>query len=138
MKSRTIVLIVLITIFSVSFLEYFIFYGRPSQAGENQTILVRIRIVEIGETENLLLKDNVLLLPAGSTAFDALLKVAEVRYTSYPGMGVFVDSVDGKPNTATKWWLYKVNDIYVNVSASRCVLENGDNIVWEYTSLFPF
>ncbi|MEM1874743.1 MAG: DUF4430 domain-containing protein [Candidatus Hadarchaeales archaeon] len=138
MKSiKTTVLVVLVAVFSVSLLEYFLFYGQPSSLRENQAIQVHISIVEVGE-ENFILKDNILLLSSGSTALDALLRIAEVQYTSYPGMGVFVNSIDGKANTATKWWLYKVNNVYVNVSASRCILENGDNVVWEYTSFFPF
>lgn len=139
MKSaKSIIIIVLLIVFSISFSWHFLFYGRPSPTKENQMIQIHISIVEVGETENSLLRENFLLLPSGSTVFDALLKVANVTYTSYPGMGVFVDSIDGKANTAAKWWLYKVNNVYPNISASRFALENGDNVVWEYTSFFPF
>jgi len=53
-------------------------------------------------------------------------------------LGVFVKSIDNLPNTGSKWWLYKVNGVYGTVSASRFLLDNQDNVVWEYTSFFPF
>ena len=74
----------------------------------------------------------------GTSVFDALRRVAEVEYDDYPGLGVFVKSIDNLSNTGNKWWLYKVNGVYGTVSASRFLLENRDSVVWEYTSFFPF
>jgi len=102
------------------------------------SIQVHIAIVDVGENENVVLKENVLFIPGGTSVFDALRKVAKVEYDDYPGLGVFVKSIDNISNTGSKWWLYKVNGVYGTVSASRFLLENRDNVVWEYTSFFPF
>jgi hypothetical protein len=103
-----------------------------------RSIQVHIAIVDVRENENVVLKENVLFMPGGASVFDALRKVAEVEYDDYPGLGVFVKSIDNLSNTGNKWWLYKVNGVYGTVSASRFLLENQDSVVWEYTSFFPF
>lgn len=102
------------------------------------SIQVHISIVDVRENENIILKENVLFITKGTSVFDALKKVAEVDYEIYPSLGVFVKSIDNLPNTGSKWWLYKVNGVYGTVSASRFLLDNQDNVVWEYTSFFPF
>lgn len=102
------------------------------------SIQVHITIVDVRENENIILKENVLFITKGTSVFDALKKVAEVDYEIYPSLGVFVKSIDNLPNTGSKWWLYKVNGVYGTVSASRFLLDNQDNVVWEYTSFFPF
>lgn len=126
--------IALLACFAVALPEYFIL-SRGREAENLEMLQVHITIVDA--SENTVLKENILFMPPGSTAFDALVKVASVQYAEYPGMGVFVQAIDNLSTTDQKWWLYRVNGSYPNVSASRLVLENGDNVVWEYTSFFP-
>jgi hypothetical protein len=98
---------------------------------------VSIRIVVVQPGENLLLKDENVSISAGTTVFEVLDRVADVRYKEYPGLGKFVISIDNVEQTEDKWWLYQVNGVYPNVAADRCVVIDGDNILWKFTSEWP-
>ena len=98
---------------------------------------VSIRIVVVQPGENLLLKDENVSISAGTTVFEVLDRVADVRYREYPGLGKFVISIDNVEQTEDKWWLYQVNGVYPNVAADRCVVIDGDNILWKFTSEWP-
>lgn len=46
-------------------------------------------------------------LPIASTAFTAILAVADIRYTDYGGeLGILVTSINGVANNSTHGWLY--------------------------------
>lgn len=98
---------------------------------------VSIRVVIVQPGENLLLKDENVEIFAKTTAFEVLESIAQVGYREYPGLGKFVISIDNVEQTEDKWWLYQVNGVYPNVAADRCVVADGDNILWEFTSEWP-
>ena len=70
--------------------------------------------------------------PAGSSALDALKKVAEVE-TSYGGG--FVTSINnmesGYPDKKSDWFYY-VNGFFANKGASNYIMTEGDFIRWDY------
>ncbi len=82
--------------------------------------------------------DNI-KLEEGKTVFDLLKKVTqennlEFSFKEYPGLGVFVESIDGISNDAkiNKWWQYWVNGEYAQAGASIYKFKNSDLIEWKY------
>ncbi len=78
-------------------------------------------------------------LEEGKTVFDLLKKVTqennlEFSFKEYPGLGVFVESIDGISNDAkiNTWWQYWVNGEYAQTGASIYKLKNNDLIEWKY------
>ncbi len=78
-------------------------------------------------------------LEEGKTVFDLLKKVTqennlEFSFKEYPGLGVFVESIDGISNDAkiNKWWQYWVNGEYAQAGASIYKFKNSDLIEWKY------
>lgn len=80
-------------------------------------------------------------LPIGSTAFTAILGVADVRYKDYGGdLGILVTSVDGLINNSTHGWLYWYRDteksewILSEYSCTKYILHRGDTVAFTYES----
>lgn len=73
-----------------------------------------------------------------ATVFSLLEELArregfEVKSTIYPGMGVFVESIDGVKNgTDGKYWQYWVNDKLGEVAADKKEIKVGDKIEWRF------
>jgi len=105
------------------------------------------------EMESISLKVNILLsygngtkiwhnntvLPLGSTAFNATLAIADVKYTESE-LGIFVTSINDVVGNSTHFWLYWGWDgetsewIFPDVGASEYILHRGDTIAWTYVS----
>ena len=98
---------------------------------------VSIRIMDIGAENTVLREDNVQITEKTS-AFEVLKGIADVGYREYPGIGVYITSIDNRAETETKWWLYYVNGVLSGIAANRYIVTDGDNILWKYTSEFPF
>lgn len=77
-------------------------------------------------------------VPAGSTAYDALVATGvgvNARQTSY---GVYVSSIGGlaeKEHGSGSGWTYAVNGIEPDRSAASYTLSEGDVIVWSYVNV---
>ncbi len=53
----------------------------------------------------------------------------------YPGLGVLVESMNGKTNGADdKYWQYTVNGVMPEVGADALQLHDGDVVEWHFTS----
>lgn len=98
---------------------------------------VSICIIDIGTEENTVLKDENVKISEKTSVFEMLQRIADVEYQEYPGVGVYVTSIDNKAATESKWWIYQVNGVYPNVAADKYIVTDGDNIVWKYTSEWP-
>jgi hypothetical protein len=76
-------------------------------------------------------------VPVGSTVFEAMstasmTKGLSFRASDYPGLGFFVEEINGIKNGQGKYWTLYVNGVYSNVGASSYELESGDRIEWRY------
>lgn len=98
---------------------------------------VSLRIIDVGAEENTVLRDENVQISEKTSVFEVMRGIADVGYKEYPGVGVYITSIDNKAATETKWWLYQVNGVYPNVAADRYIVTDGDNIVWKYTSEWP-
>jgi len=63
----------------------------------------------------------------GSSAFDALDKIAEVEATDGE-YGKFITSINGASQDESHYWMFFVNGKLASVGSSSYVLESGDEI----------
>jgi hypothetical protein len=75
--------------------------------------------------------------PPGSTVLDAMNILASTTpftFTSknFPGMGAFVESIDGKENAGGSYWFLYVNGKSAGTGASETRLKAGDTVEWRY------
>ncbi len=84
-------------------------------------------------------------VPAGSTLLDVTMLVAEVNYTTYPGMGVLVESINGVKNEHPFYWIWWIWTDWGGwqegpVAADKYVVSDKEVLLWYYenTSQSPF
>lgn len=51
---------------------------------------------------------------------------------TFPGLGVFVESIQGRPNADGMYWILYVNDAPASLGASRFKVTSGDVVEWRY------
>lgn len=77
-------------------------------------------------------------ITAGQTIEAAMRSLAaqKIGFTftekSYPGLGEFIDSIDGKPNGSGNYWFLYVNGKSSDTGASSTHLAPGDTVEWRY------
>ena len=79
-----------------------------------------------------------LSFPLNSTV-EAAMKLLEQQNPSftfteqnYPGLGEFVNSINGKQNVSGNYWFLYVNGIDSPTGISETTLHSGDSIEWRY------
>lgn len=100
----------------------------------NNEIIVTIQNVnDVILSGKIVIKDNM-------TAFEALKVFADSKgiKVKYQGSGTlaYVTSIDGlkeKANGPSSGWMFKVDNVFPNVSAGSCKLKPGDNLIWIYS-----
>jgi hypothetical protein len=80
----------------------------------------------------------------GMTLLNVTMLVAKVNYTMYPGMGAFVNSIDGVSNSHPRywmWWMWTTWGGWVEgpIACDRYVVGDGETLFWYYedTSISP-
>lgn len=73
----------------------------------------------------------------GDTVIDAmqgLVSDRKLMFTgrSFPGLGYFIDSINGVPNAGGKYWVFYVNGASSTEGASWVVLSPGDVVEWRF------
>jgi len=73
----------------------------------------------------------------GSTLLDVTSEVAEVNSTVYPGMGAFVQSINGIENRDPYYWMWWMWTEWGGwqegpVAADRYVVADGETLLWYY------
>lgn len=112
---------------------------KPQESGE----LVRISL-GIKYKNGTVVWHNSTLLGKGSTLLEATRKVALVNSTEHPGMGSFVNSINGVRNEHPYYWMWWYWDKNVGwtlgpVAADKYVVSDGEVLIWFYqdTSQYP-
>lgn len=54
----------------------------------------------------------------------------------YPGLGFFVDSINGTKNAGGKYWMLYVNGTSSATGVSATILRTGDTVEWKYEKNF--
>lgn len=67
-------------------------------------------------------------------AMRTLASTTAFRFTwhEYPGMGAFIDSIDGRPNSNGRYWILWMNGRKSTTGASNLIVHPGDTIEWKY------
>lgn len=76
-------------------------------------------------------------LDEGATAYDALVEVADDVNASETDYGIYVQGINGLAEGdygSMSGWLYSVNGEMAEVGCSEYVLEDGDVVIWTYTT----
>lgn len=94
-------------------------------------------------------KENFITLQVGSNEYKISYKEGESLYDAmkgfsnkkenkfsfnsknYPGLGNFIDEINGIKGTPGKYWIYYVNNKKVSVGASKYILKPGDTVTWK-------
>lgn len=71
-------------------------------------------------------------------AMRSLASAGEFTFTSseYPGLGEFVDSINGQKGVGGMYWILYVNDTTSASGVSATTLKTGDVIEWKYEKGF--
>ncbi|KKW40537.1 hypothetical protein A3I46_02675 [Candidatus Kaiserbacteria bacterium RIFCSPLOWO2_02_FULL_54_13] len=96
----------------------------PAPAGAFATI-------RVGE------KSYTVSVSPGGTVIDtmrALVSTGDFTYTSreYPGLGTFVDSINGKKGEGGMYWILYINGVSATSGASAAIVSAGDIVEWKY------
>jgi len=108
-----------------------------SLASEMESILLVNILVSYGNGTKTWYNNTA--LPLGSTAFKAILAIADVKYTKSE-LGVFVNSINSVVGNSTHFWWYwgwdAENSEWIDpgVGASQYMLHRGDTIAWTYVT----
>lgn len=91
---------------------------------------IEVRVIVSQDFNSTLILDELVKLDDGSTAMDALQRVATVETK-----GGFVQAINGVrsqyPRT-NKDWFYYVNEVSPNVGAAAYILHDGDVVHWDF------
>ena len=122
------------------FTQYKIYQNEyETLASEMESILLVNVLVSYGNGTKIWY--NKTALPLDSTAFKAILAVADVNYTDYGGeLGILVTSINGLTNNSTHGWFYwywdSGNSMWVlpEYSCAKYILHRDDVIAFTYES----
>lgn len=110
-----------------------------SLASEMESILLVNILVSYGNGTEVWYNNTA--LPVDSTAFKAILAIADTNYTDYGEvLGILVTSINGVVSNSTHGWLYWAWDAenskwgLPEYSASKYILHRGDTIAFAYES----
>jgi hypothetical protein len=56
---------------------------------------------------------------------------------NFPGVGIFIEAINGVHNTGNYYWQFWVNGEYATVGASQYELRHGDEVLWKRTNELP-
>jgi hypothetical protein len=91
---------------------------------------IEVRVIVSQDFNSTLILNELVKLDDGSTAMDALQRVATVETK-----GGFVEAIEGVrsqyPGT-NKDWFYDVNEVSPNKGAAAYVLHDGDVVHWDF------
>lgn len=75
-------------------------------------------------------------LAEGSSAFDALKMICDANDLEITGDPSYVETIgglgEGSFGAVPCGWMFSVNGEYPNSSAEDCVLNDGDELIWEF------
>lgn len=104
-------------------------------AGNNQGSTITVSITVDGSAAGAGSSSATLTLPAGATAYDALLAAGIDVQAHYEARfyGMWVDAIGGLWQTgSSSGWTYQVNGSSPSMMSSLYVLSAGDSVIWKY------
>ena len=105
----------------------------PSNSGVI-TVSVVISSAVVGNPVSM---SQTVTLNQGATVYDALLATGVSVNANSSNMGIYVAAIGGlaeKQHGGTSGWTYYVNGVWADMSCGYWILNDGDNIYWEYVA----
>lgn len=60
-----------------------------------------------------------------------------IEKRNFPGLGIFIEAIQGVHNTNNSYWQFWVNGEYSKVGAGQYELKDGDTVLWKRTNERP-
>jgi hypothetical protein len=124
--------ITLVDIGYVPVREYTVAVGTGEADGHLQKIAVDLTI-DYGNGDIQSFPDQIVF--SGSSVVGLLEQsgiVVEKR--NFPGLGVFIEAINGVHNSNNYYWQFWINGEYSSIGADQYKLQNGDAVVWKRTN----
>jgi hypothetical protein len=93
---------------------------------------IEVRVIVSQNFSQELMLDKLVTLDDGSTAMDALQRVANVETKYGGGFVVAINGVSSQYPEANKDWFFYINDTLMNVGAAAYILNDGDVEHWDF------
>ena len=137
-KNKYIILVSLLVLVTVCL---FFNYKKDNK----QIFFIREEVATKTETQNNLQNINISLktpdksylvkVEEGATALDVMKNAQNSGFSfngkEYPGMGYFIDEINGVKSENGKYWIYYINEQEAEIGVSKYVVNNGDIINWK-------
>ncbi|MFX0067908.1 MAG: DUF4430 domain-containing protein [Promethearchaeota archaeon] len=119
---------------TVYYYTQFDYYQRSFNAFITDYISADVKI-DYGNGTDVWYNDTIVL--RNSSIFNLTLAIADVNYTHYPGMGIFVNGINNVTNhqvnaTSGYAWIYYVNGLPAGVGSDRYMVALDDFIEWRF------
>ena len=92
---------------------------------------IEVRVI-VSQDNSTLMLYKLVTLDDGSTAMDALQRVATVETKYVGGFVEAINDVRSQYPGTNKDWFYYVNEVSPNVGAAAYVLHDGDVVHWDF------
>ena len=78
----------------------------------------------------------------GDSALDLLDKLGQekgiaIEKKDFPGLGEFVEAINGVHGSGDSYWQFWINGEYAQVGAGQYELKEGDEVLWKLTNEQP-
>jgi len=93
---------------------------------------IEVRVIVSQDFNSTQILDELVTLDDGSTAMDALQKVANVKTNYGGGFVVAINGVRSQYPGTNKDWFYYVNEVSPNKGAAVYILNDGDVEHWDF------
>jgi hypothetical protein len=105
-------------------------------AQEDRTAIIVDLVVDYGNGDTQIFSGE--KLRAGDSVLDLLERSgAALEKRNFPGMGLFIEAINGVHNSNNYYWQYWVNGEYAKVAAKQYELHHGDKVLWKRTNELP-
>lgn len=129
MSKRSILIVVAIIVVIAGAFVYTQNKGAVPETTSPQTI--SSATLKVGDKEYIV---DVIPNETVTGAMQKLSTNGSLTYTSqeYPGLGVFIDSINGQKNSSDNYWILYVNGTTTPTGASATIINSGDVVEWKY------
>ena len=105
---------------------------------ENTNLQARpVNLIENFVTLNVLDQSYQIEIKKGDSVYDAmqtlnnLIDSFSFEAKEYPGLGIFINEINGIKGKSGAYWIYYVNEEEAFVGVSQYILKDGDSILWK-------
>ncbi len=99
-----------------------------SNLNNEKTIVVKLIVLEKAYQSNI--KEGTNLLELMEILVEKNKSDFSFKYKKYPGVGIFINEINGQSDGPGNYWLYYINGVESSVGASDYQLKPEDMIEW--------